>query len=213
MIIVESLYEENYEPLAEKTLFENRLEYCRKNNYASLFRKYTMKFDSSFKLACYLGFKKVELILTVLETSKDCSHVWFADADAMVMNMNIKIEDIVKKYPGDILIGSDCNGSSCGSMIVKNSETSKFYLKAILQNRDHYIHEQDYFWKNPREFIVVTPQRVMNSWDCSLPNLQSNDLEGSQFQVGDFFIHWPSQSLEKRLECYEQWKGKVIHGN
>jgi hypothetical protein len=168
-----------------------------------------VKFDSDFHLACYLGFKKIEMILEAFEVIKDVSHVWFADADAMVMNMGISIEEISKKYPEDILIGSDCNGSSCGSMIVKNTDTAKEYLKAILLNRDKYLHEQDYFWKNPRLFISTTPQRVMNSWDCSLKHLGSTP-EQSQWQPGDFFIHWPAQDLATRLGCYEKWKGKVI---
>lgn len=212
MIACLSLYAENYEPLAEKTLFENRLQYCRKHGYASLFRKYDVHFDSSFKLACYLGFKKIEMILEAMEVVKDVPYVWFADCDAMIMNMGIQIEAITKEYPQDILIGSDCNGSSCGSMIIKNTDTAKTYLQTILNTRDAYLHEQDFIWKNLRDFVFAVPQRVMNSWDCTLPYLQPppDQLEKAQFQSGDFLIHWPSQTLEKRLECYEKYKGQVI---
>ena len=209
MIVCASLYQENYQSLADKTLKENRQRYCEKNGYEPIWLFSETVEGGSFENACFLGFKKIELILEIFQHIPHADYVWFADCDAMVMNMRIRIEEIVKKYPFDILVGSDKNGMSCGSMILKKCDSTLNYLNNLLVDRNSHLHEQDFFWKNPKPFIFKTPQREMNSWDCTLPSLGPDNPE-AQFQTGDFFIHWPSQSIETRLACYEKFKGKVI---
>jgi len=97
-------------------------------------------------------------------------------------------------------------------MIVKNTKVAKDYLNEILNDRNHYEHEQDYFWKNRKEFIQVAKQRAMNSYDTTLPGLnpEGYDLSLMQWKKGDFFIHWPAQNMETRLECYRKMVPQII---
>lgn len=212
MIIAAAVYNEYYRPLAEKTLFENRVHYCIKNGYPFAFQKCDVEIEDDYKRVGEMSFEKIKLILHVFKVT-GCSHVWMADVDAMVMNMGITIESLIEKFPHDLVVGSDFNGISTGSFIARNCEDVRVYFEEMLQVKDQYLHEQDYVWKNPMPFIFTTDQRVMNSHDTTLQHLHPNGLDYSkaQYQTGDFLIHWPAQSLSTRLIMYEKWKGKVIN--
>jgi hypothetical protein len=213
MIACVSLYDPNYRALAEKTLYENRQEYCQRHGYKTVFEEIEMKGNSVFEMVCGLGFRKVRLILQTFERFQDCNRIWFGDCDGIVMNMTVALEDLLAPYPEDILTGSDFNGPNCGAMILRRTPQVIAYLQDILSGEGQYLHEQDYIWKNPKSFIRSVPQRIINSYDCTLPNLGVPDQESVQYQRGDFFMHWPAQTLETRLQCYEKWKGEVVDGD
>ena len=204
MLVCAGIYDKTYEPLAEKTLYENRLSYCLKHGYPYIFVRHPFLFSNTAHAVKEIGFSKIELALYFL---RFYDVVWITDCDAMVMNKSVGIEDVLEKYPSDVLVGSDFNGPNCGNMIFKNAPRVVEYLKFMLRNREGYFHEQDFIWRNPRDFVFATPQNVMNSYDYSL--YPGQELNPGGYKPGDFFIHWPAQSLEKRLELYSTWKDKV----
>ncbi len=134
------------------------------------------------------------------------------DTDAMITNMTIKIEDIVRKVDPNntmhIIIPADINGINCGVMLVRNSEIGKAFLDTIIAGmplyRNWYMFEnqliQDLFLgthveedgvKNTGTFWgrvgKIIPQRIMNSYDYkNHPKLKTrpnfNDIMGTDGQ-------------------------------
>ena len=54
--------------------------------------------------------------------------------DCMITNMNIKLEDIIEKYANQdthFMVPADCNGTNCGNMLIKNSETGRSFINTI----------------------------------------------------------------------------------
>lgn len=206
-IVALSLFLPNYSDLAQKTLYKNRDAYCSKHGYDFLIWAMGPQVGNRYEIACRLGFDKIRSILYVFRVLESTDYVWFADCDGLVMNSDIRIEQLVEKYPKPIITGSDKAGISCGSLIVRNSTGAKDYLNNLLDQRAEYEREQDYFWKNRSPFVVSTPQRVMNSYDC-VARLESKDDPGN-YQSGDFFLHLTGLTLEQRLIAVEKWEKEV----
>jgi hypothetical protein len=64
--------------------------------------------------------------------------------------------------------------------------------------------------------IKLVPQRTMNSYNYSLykgwgpePMLDKLGNVGD-WQIGDFAIHWPAQSLEFRLQAFDYYSQFII---
>jgi len=210
-ITVMSYYWPNYRPLAERTVDENLREYAKKHGYEFIaYALETKVEEDTYKASCEAGVKKAELVLRTLKIFPDADYVFHRDCDSIIMNMGIGIEEIISRYPYDILTGSDKAGISDGQMIVKNTEKAKKYISQYLANRDNYEHQQDFMWTNPAPFLFGTPQRVMNSYDCESRLEPLNDE--SNYQGGDFLIHLTGLTIEQRMKVLEKWMGRVNHG-
>lgn len=221
MIVVVTAHDEKYEPLAEWTLDKNKLQYCLKHGYklhcsrdcgASASGKPIMaKLPPIPDTHTPCGWGKIFVMKEALHKYPDAEWIFNTDCDVMITNMNVKIEDIVKKYATDdthILIPADCNGINCGNMIVRNSSIGKAFLDTIIAGmplyRHWYMYEnqliQDLFIGTHLEETGVTPggtfwarvgkvipQRVFNSYDyTNLPRLKNrknyNDILGTDGQ-------------------------------
>ena len=207
-VVVTSLYYENYTELAKITVYRNLAWYAFRLGYA--FVPYFVQDavdPDPYKMACKACVKNTELILKTLNDYPDAEWVFHRDCDSIITNMNRKIEDIYLEYTYDILTGSDKAGVSAGQMIVRNTERARAYLAEFLENQKSYEHEQDYMAKNPRSFLYMTPQNVMNSYD-SESRLEPADTPGN-WKQGDFLVHLAGLNLTQKMAVVEKWMGKV----
>lgn len=153
MIVLTSLHDENFEPLAEWTLYKNKLKYCLKHGYKLHYAKDGGDKVSGLKMMAKLppipdthapmGWGKIFLMKEAMEKYPEAEWIFNTDCDVMITNMNTKIEDIVKEHAtGDtqILIPSDCNGINCGNMIIRNSPIGKAFLDTIIAGMPLYRH-------------------------------------------------------------------------
>jgi hypothetical protein len=146
-----------------------------------------------------------------MEKYPEAEWIFNIDTDAMITNMDKKLEDLVRTVAVEsthVAIPADCNGINCGVMLVRNSPIGKAFLETIIVGMPLYRHwymfenqliqdlvvgthlEEDgmhpggTFWAR---VIRVVPQRVMNSYDYrNLPRLAGrkdyNDILGSDGQ-------------------------------
>jgi len=212
-IIVTTMYYPNYAELAKKTVEINLREYCEKHGYDGVVHAVMDDVDSDpYKMACKACVKNTELILKTLNDHPECDYVFHRDCDSIILDMNRKIEAIISEYPPEIelLFGGDKAGLSAGQMIVKNTPKVKLYLQEFLDAKANYEHEQDFYQKNLRDFIVVTPQHVMNSYDCK-SRLES-EKDPANYRDGDFLVHLAGLNLEQKMGVVNTWIGRVNHG-
>lgn len=216
MIACLSLYQENYKPLADLTLRENRMEYCETHGYLPVFNEYPDMPNATVpEIHSMLGYAKIEMFLEVFEKHSHCTGAWFADCDGMVTNMRREI--IFPPYA--IVSSCDRNGVNCGSMFVPNVPWAKAFLKKALDMKGNprCPHEAEAFAEvcdkdNGHKMWHMVPQRVMNSYHYPLyEGDRSRDVFGAigQWFQGDFFIHWPGRTLEQRIEHYKEYERMI----
>lgn len=153
MIVVTSLHDEKFEPLAEWTLYKNKLEYCLKHGYKLHYAKDGGEKVSGMKMMAKLppipethapmGWAKMFLIREAMDKYPETEWIFNTDCDVMITNMNTKIEDIVKEHATDnihILIPADCNGINCGNMIIRNSPIGKAFVDTVIAGMPLYRH-------------------------------------------------------------------------
>ena len=198
-VVLVSCHNELYAPLAELTLYDNKKTYCEKHGYilydspdlgesiAGKPMAYTLPIPDT-SIPC--GWGKIYVMKDAMEKYPQAEWIFNIDTDAMITNMTIKIEDIVKKHAGGpdthIIIPADINGINCGVMLVRNSPIGKAFLETVIAGmplyRNWYMYEnqliQDLFLgtyleesgpKNTGTFWgrvgKILPQRIMNSYD------------------------------------------------
>jgi hypothetical protein len=153
MIVVTSLHNEAFEPLAEWTLYKNKQKYCEKHGYKLHYATDGGDEVSGLKMLATnvpvpemhicIGWGKIYLMKEAMEKYPDAEWIFNADCDTMITNMEIKLEDIISNYTHSnthILIPSDCNGINCGVMMVRNSPIGRAFLDTIIVGEPLYRH-------------------------------------------------------------------------
>ena len=211
-IIATSFYFENYLKLAEKTVDGNLKDYCYKHGYACMPFYLGGVGGTPYEIACRACRNNTELLLKILNEYPYYDYVWHRDCDSIITNTEIKLEHLIERYPSpqyEIITGSDKAGISMGQVLVHNTPTARNYLREILDGIDSgkYEHEQKFMWSNLRDFIAVTDQRVMNSYDCESRLESLNDL--GNWREGDFLVHLAGLNLEQKMSVVDKWLGRV----
>jgi hypothetical protein len=186
--------------------------YCEYHNYKFIF-EYVEKSNYPLKN----GWIKVYKLLEIL---KDYDYVFCSDADVVITNRDIRIEDIIfrhmRKYHS-VLLSTDYNSINSGNTIWKNNSRSKDILLKMLQigeNPLRYeidkpfkpkgIYEQPnliYLYNTDMEIkksIKIVPQYEINSYSDIFPELLkknclqfiNNKLNRNNWIQDDFLIHF-----------------------
>lgn len=104
---------------------QNKISYCKKHDYDFIEDETVYNPDKP------IPWTKIPLILKYIN---DYDYIAWIDADILIMNLNTKIEHFINKYPTDIICGSDWRMTNTGVMIIKSSDFSKNFIKAIETN-------------------------------------------------------------------------------
>jgi hypothetical protein len=74
-------------------------------------------------------YNKIVALYKGMETYPEIEWFLYLDADAIITNNQIKIEDIIARNEGkEIIFGTDNNGQNNGVFLIKNTPTMKNYL-------------------------------------------------------------------------------------
>lgn len=154
MIVVTSLHNEAYEPLAEWTLYKNKKVYCEKHGYKLHYATDGGNQVSGLDMIALskppvpeskviIGWGKIYLMKDAMEKYPEAEWIFNADCDTMITNMEIKLEDIIKDQTHSnthILVPSDNGGINCGVMMVRNSPIGRAFLNTVIAGEPLYRH-------------------------------------------------------------------------
>jgi hypothetical protein len=150
-------------------------KYCQKHGYDFVYE------TESSPNAVYDGTRdipwfKVKLILKLLQ-NKEYDFIVWNDADSVITNDKIKLEDKITKYLGDkdVLVAKDWMSTlNTGTMFIRNTQFSKDILQETWNNKEDFpadLHEQaslgDIYTRNvlkSQEHIVVLPNCLQNEF-------------------------------------------------
>lgn len=163
---------------------QTTIDYCKKHNYSFI------EDESIYVQEKPIPWSKLLLILKYIN---NYDYIVWIDADILIMNHEIKLEDIIEKYNSfQIICGSDRRMINTGMLFVKNTEFSKKFIKDVYDNiydplsdpneryqnweQGSFINLWDKNHLNCKEHIKVTEPRELNSYWYN-------------FHYGDFILH------------------------
>ena len=221
MIILATLHNDNYQELATETWDNNKVQYAEKHGYA-----YLAKTEDFYGFEP--GFEKIQFLLDTFEAYPETSWIWWTGTDSMVTNFNTKIEDkIAEAGDADVIMSADFNFKiNCDSILVKNSDKARAWLKDIMDNmpkyHTHQFKEQQYMLDSLDKYtdtVKLMPQHFMNSYEYKMYRVnpwvyeKDTDVNGDrgQWEAGDWLVHWPGTQPRERMELVKETKEKIIY--
>jgi hypothetical protein len=165
----------------------NKLEYCLKQGYSFLLdnQKYEDAMSRSYALIPL--FEEYDLI-------------WAIDADTIITNMNIPIHTL--SCLGDHVTVCEenmvyWNKINCGSIVYKNTPQTKWFLKAISENKDKWekLVCQWQTWlagisNQIGDILTIAPPNSFNSIEWNLPASSAVwGPPGNNWKSGDLLYH------------------------
>lgn len=181
---------------------EANRQYCQKHGYDYICC------EENLDPSRHIYWSKIILALQTLENPSYKWVVWL-DADTIVMNQDIRLEDLLDENV-NLIIGYDWNGVNSGVFFIKNCDWSKEFLKGVYARTDCI----DLLWpeqlaiakeieEKPENAKVskIVPQRLFNAYP---PELISYLMY--TYQPGDFILHFASirDNLPELYKKYSQ---------
>lgn len=182
---------------------DSKRTYCKKHGYDFICC------EGSLDCSRQIFWSKILLALQTMETPSYRWIVWL-DADTLIMNQDIRLEDIINEK-ANLIIGKDWNGINSGVFFIRNCDWSKRFLKSVYARTDcidlkwpEQIAMYNEIQEN-LEFgakVKIVPQRLFNSYPVELVS-----SENHTYQPGDFIIHFTgihNNALSKLFDKYSQ---------
>ena len=140
----------------------------------------------------------------------DYDWLMWIDADAMVMNHRVKIEDLIAKCPldTDLIISSDLHGLNAGVFLLRNRQWARDFLQSVDESKPEFISHRypeqeamnailkDFNGKNGDYPVSYLPQWLLNQFWL-------------QWIPGDFIIHHSGGSVEDKVKGLTPFLSKV----
>ena len=206
-----SLNDRNYQPLADITWLQNKVEYAERHGYG-----YACKVDGFYGVS--IGYEKIYLLRDMMVEYPSIDWFWWTGSDTLITNMTIPLDERVDN-DYHFIIATDCNGINADSFLVQNTPEGRAYIEMIISKYDQYKNdnwfEQQCIIDSVEEYkdiIKIVPQRLLNSYDYGLyPECVPIDKSGEngQWKHGDLLIHWPGTSLPHRIHLAQHYMGQI----
>lgn len=203
---------ESIGPLLEITL-PNKIEYAKRHGYSFHFEEWSG--------GMFPGFERLAVLTYLLK----CGHydwVLWLGADALITNLNIKLESLADQNCG-MVMATDFTQIQMDSFLVRAGHGGLDLIEEVWKYRTNPIgqwFEQstlDALIKHPpfNAVVKVVPQRRMNSyrhdwyrnWIPENPRIGSHtDCMGTdgEWQRGDFVFHIPGRPLDIKLRALRE---------
>jgi hypothetical protein len=144
-----------------------------------------------------IAWSKVPFIIKQLNALPEGALVWQSDADVLITNLDLKIEDhVLPLLPADkdmLLIYDACGHLNSGNILMRNTAWCRDYWRRVNERTDCTYH---IWWENmamikiieenasDREKVQITNQhKRFNAYVMGLPN-------EPLWEQGDFLVHF-----------------------
>ena len=135
-IAVVQIYNDNIKTYAEYSRLINSI-YAHKQGYEYICWEYDL-----VPLEYSVYYNKILAIHQALKCNMNFDWILYLDSDAIVTNINIRIEDIIAQHPGkEIIYARDKNGANNGVALIKNTPMMLDYLQECFTAKQ-YFHTQ-----------------------------------------------------------------------
>lgn len=153
-IAIIQIYNEKIKKYAEYSRMIN-MTYAIQHNYHYLY------WDHDLVPANYsVYYNKIIAMYQALKSDFNFDWVLYLDADAIITNMQINIEDIIaRNQDKEIILAKDKNGCNNGVILIKNTPTMNTFLQKV------YVEKQFFHTKFPEQaamFSILATQEYVD---------------------------------------------------
>ena len=185
----------------------SKKDYCKLHGYDFVY------YDRNLCPDKHPVWAKIPAVLNIIDKY---DYVFWVDADAVIANKDFKVETLFGEK--DIYVSVDIKGINFGIFAVKNSETSKKFLKKIYEMYPLYFNKvfkeqqaaSDLIMKDPlfSKSTEIVDIKKWNCYDDVYPHPVNN-----KFQEGDFILHRPWEKYLNTIKPnYRELRFKQVLG-
>lgn len=132
-------------------------------------------------------------LLALLMNWDDYDWLMWIDADAMIMNKDIKLESIIdNKY--DFIVSTDLNGINCGIFLVKTTEFMRQIFEQAYDKKEFINHP---WWEQAALMSLMNENEILRQKTKKINKKEINSYM-NDFEKGDFILHLPGFSNDTR---------------
>lgn len=221
-------HDERFAGLAARTIYKNKGIYCLEHDYdLRVERSVRQKFVDPKSHASGFSWSRLEAMRDLV-ASGNYEWVWCIGTDTLITNMQVSLESIVDEVPSDkhvVIAGERVAPRQADSFLVRCSPQGVAWLQDLLGAYEAYRHHpwvenQVMIDRIPQHEAVtyVIPQHRINSYQYDLyypyGEIYKDHVDcfghRGNWERGDFVVHWPGTTLEKRLELVPQYEPKIV---
>lgn len=201
-ILISTIYTDDWDEIVSITK-PHLVAYCERHGYSYTYTKY----DRGLK-----DFDKIRVLLDIMKHNH-YEFVWALDADAVITNFTIPIEEYLDDVH-ELFICKDINSINCGSFILRRGIWAEWLLAWLLdtEGMSGKYCEQDgmneylqCFPSQANRKVKFLPHPSINSYLCELYDeykAVKNPLE--QWSEEKFVLHLPGIDNKRRIEILNQ---------
>ena len=171
---------------------ESKRKYAQKHGY-----KYSQAGEESWDRSRPIAWSKVPLLLKTLSSLPEGALVWMSDADVLITNSDLRIEDhVLPLLPAEkdmLLVHDACHHLNSGNILMRNTEWTREFWQRVNGRTDCTYHS---WWENlaiiklleenasDREKVQITNQhKRINAYVMGLP-------DEPLWAPGDLLVHF-----------------------
>jgi hypothetical protein len=181
---------------------ESKRFYAEKHGY-----KYIEAHEEAWDRTRPVAWSKVILLLNLLETLEEGELVWLSDADVLITNMDLKVEEhVLPLLPPEkdlLFIYDACHHLNSGNVLMRNSEWLRDFWKRVNQRTEFTYH---IWWENmamikimeenkedQKKIQVTNQHKRFNAYIMGLP-------DEPLWEQGDFLVHFAGIYKPEKME-------------
>ena len=163
-------------------------------------------------------------ILRHLMNTTDYQWFWMLDADALIMNQQLRLEKHILKPAAmlarkahrsapDLILSRDCNDLNTGSLFIHKSNWSMEFLEKVWTYDQRGVHNVDVWWE---QAVIIDMMKRQKAWMAPhvqlVPQGWLNSFEGDcghRYREGDFVIHFPGTDKSGFFRFVQRQKRKL----
>jgi len=213
MITLCAYFTPSFHALSEVTV-PNIRRYCDRHGYRLLFWSDVDRPDGDDRP---LGFRKTERVLELLRASAAGDILCVIDLDLLITNQTIRLESFLDDEH-DLFFTHDVNGLNSGVYLVRATMGTRKFLEDAMARvgQPGVFGEQDAMRDSLlvdgfRNLTKIVPHPAFNSYLYEEYGPAKTPAEG-QWEQGQFLLHLPGRSNERRIELFKllQAQGVIV---
>lgn len=183
----------------------SKINYCKKHGYDFF------ALDHSLDISRPIPWSKILIVKQLLSNYK---YVFWSDADSIILNQDLRLENVIKDLPEynlHICFDNVSHVVNSGQFLIKQSYESEKFLDDVYNC--HYAINHGW-WENKaiidllctpkyKSFAKIHPQKMFNSFG----NKNFSPIKDAFFSSNDFIIHFPA-AKGADLNFYMSYYGK-----
>jgi hypothetical protein len=181
---------------------QSKVAYAHKHGYT-----YIQGNETSWDRNRPISWSKVPFLLSYLEKLPEGELVWLSDADVLITNLDLRLEDhVLPLFPSDkdmMMTFDSCGHVNAGNILMRNSVWLRDFWKRVYEQTDVIYH---IWWENAgilklmennesdRNRIYVTNQhKRFNAYLMGLPG-------EALWEPNDFLVHFAGVYTPEKMK-------------